>query len=63
MRMRKRNTLLVLALLWAVLAFVVLDGARRGELSTGTTAALVLLLAALAPLFWRLFAKARIQGP
>lgn len=63
MRMRKRNTLLVLALLWAVLAWAVIDSARRGDLSAGTTAALLLLLAALAPLFWRLFAKARIQGP
>lgn len=59
MRMRKRNTLLVLALLWAVLAWAVIDSARRGDLSAGTTAALLLLLAALAPLFWRLFAKAR----
>ncbi|MDC7789625.1 hypothetical protein PQJ75_30435 [Rhodoplanes sp. TEM] len=60
--MRKRNTLLVLALLWAVLAAGVIDGARRGDLSAAATVVLLLMLAALVPLFWRLFAKARDRG-
>lgn len=62
MRMRRRNTLVVLALLWAVLAAGVIDGARRGDLSVGAGAVLLLMLAALVPLFWRLVARARERG-
>lgn len=59
MRMRKRNTLMVLAVLWAVLLAVVLDGARTGELPGTTALALVVVLLVPVPIFWRLFRKAR----
>lgn len=59
MRMRKRNTLLVLALLWAVLAVVVLDGARRGDVPTAAVIALLVAALVVIPIFWRLFRRAR----
>ncbi|RAI43141.1 hypothetical protein CH341_15885 [Rhodoplanes roseus] len=57
--MRKRNTLLVLALLWSVLFWAVIDAARRGELSTAATIALLLILLGVTPIFWRLFRRMR----
>ncbi|RAI30589.1 hypothetical protein CH340_21145 [Rhodoplanes serenus] len=59
MRMRKRNTLVLLAVLWAVLLAAVVDGARTGELPGTTVAALVAVLLVPVPIFWRLFRKAR----
>lgn len=55
--MRMRNTTLVLAFLWVLLAVMVVRGSLAGEIDTGTGVVLLALLAALAPIFWRLFRR------
>lgn len=57
MRMRMRNALVVLALLWAVLVVLVVQAARTGEVSTAQTIVMIVALTIVVPIFWRMFRR------
>jgi hypothetical protein len=57
MRMRNKNALVVLALLWVVLVALVVQAARNGEVSTPQTIVMVVALTIVVPIFWRMFRR------